>query len=184
VKSTLKRRSKELEIVKREAYEAIDWGREHRSSASDGERLTPFAFSRRYGRGAFAGRLAGIRRLALDRVPTWDRGVSEGVGFKVLGRRRSRRRSRLIGSRSGWPKARGSRKIETESSSRGGGDRGCSARRGLEAGVVREIGGFRGRVGRRAFAAFRESLAKRLRSTRLGTRTKESNMYASFIGFF
>jgi len=102
----------------------------------------------------------------------------------VLGRRRTRRLLRLTGSHGRNSKARGFPEIVAESPPVvSGGERGSWTRRGLEVAevIVREIGGFRGRVGGRAFAvAFRETLVKRFRSTRLVTRTKESNMYASF----
>jgi len=90
VKSTLKRRPKELEIVKREAYEAIDRGREPHLTV-------PFlAFdSRAVTGGRERTRVADGWGAATDRVPAGDRRVSEKVRFEVFCRRRSRCRWNL-----------------------------------------------------------------------------------------
>jgi len=109
VKSTLKRRSKELEIVKGEPYEAIDRDRELLPSAVDFSRRD---VSSRNGRGVRARQSAvgalrpvacqrGVRALRIGSGSRFSVGVVRGVGGGLQGLGRSKARG--PGRRRGGP---------------------------------------------------------------------------------
>jgi hypothetical protein len=146
-----------------------------------GSLIRRLRFSRLAPRSAVIGgggkaRPAGRRGAATDRVPAGDRRASEKVRIEVFCRRRSRRRWILN-------KFRADRRLAVPRKRRkrpGGRAEGAKDRAGPRGrSSERSAGGLAG-LGSGVPTEFRKSSAKRLRSTRLVTRTKVYNVLASF----